>query len=80
MANNFFAFFNYWSKRSDIFFFSRYVIKYTVQLNLLLELILDLGKYPNKKTHESESTDFFSSGTSGGPKSLPKADLIEKYT
>ena len=35
-----------------------YVIRYTFQSNLLSELILDLGKCPNQKTHESESAGF----------------------
>ena len=35
-----------------------FVIRYTFQSNLLLELILDLGKCPYQKTHESESAGF----------------------
>ena len=51
----FLLFFNYWSKRLKK---NCFVIRYTVQSNLLSELILDLGKCPNQKTHESESADF----------------------
>ena len=35
-----------------------YVIRYTFQSNLLLKRILDLGKCPNQKMHESEIAGF----------------------
>ena len=56
-----------------------YVIRYTFQSHLLSELILDLWKCPNQKMHESKSVVFLL-GTSQGPQSFPKADLIAKYS
>ena len=45
---NFFVFFSsFLSKRSELFF--SYVIRYTFQSSLLLELILDLGKCRRRK-------------------------------
>ena len=55
------------------------VIRYSFKSKLLLELIFDLEKFPNQKMHKMR-VQVSSLGTSQGQKSVPKADLIDKYT
>ena len=57
MENNFFYTFLKLLIKTLLKKFS-YVIRYTFQSNLLLVLILDLGKCHNQKMHENESAGF----------------------